>query len=393
MKTLGMVLTVAIAGGLGFAAGYAAIQRSFKAQQAAWQTEKAGLEEALARAQGRPVTVKTLTAPAQVFQVTNKMSPEEILERLVAMKASSNDPRSTRLLVHQFENLVDAGPPALPALQKFLAQNQDAEYDVGFARGGRDGNIPLEFSVPPSLRLGLLETAKDIGGAAAETILAETLKTTGRGIEVAYLARALQEMAPNKYRALALASARELLTSPMTDPSDPLGRFDRNYLFGVFAFFNDNSIATLAQSQLVLTNGQLDQVALRYLRQTMNSNSVALAAQLYQDPRIAADQKEPLARMALAYTGADAQADHLFQTAINDPNMSADARKNLIEDLNQDGFPDRRNLTLNDLPLIQNRMRMIEQLAPNAMDQVNSRAFQEAYKDLGNMYNHLTTQH
>jgi hypothetical protein len=189
-----------------------------------------------------------------------------------------------------------------------------------------------------------------------------------------------------------LASARELLNSPLTDPSDPLGKFDRNCLYGVFAFFGDNSAAALAQSQLVLTNGQIDRVALRYLQQTMNSNSVAIAAQLWSDPRIADDQKEPLARVALAYAGASDQANQLFQTAINDPNMSADARKNLIEDLNQDGLPNRKNLTAADLPLIQNRMSLIEQLAPSAMDQVNARAFQEAYKDLGNMYNRLTQQ-
>ncbi|HEX3102626.1 MAG TPA: hypothetical protein VHQ01_12570, partial [Pyrinomonadaceae bacterium] len=185
----------------------------------------------------------------------------------------------------------------------------------------------------------MLEAAKRIGGSDAEQLLADTLKTTGRGIEVAYLTRALQEMAPNKYRSLALSSARELLTSPIADPSDPLGRFDRNYLFGVFAFYNDNSAASLAQSQLILTNGALDAVALRYLQQTMSSNSLPMIAQLYQDPRIAADQKEPLARVALAYAGTSDQANQMLANAINDPNMSADARKNLIEDLNETGFP------------------------------------------------------
>jgi hypothetical protein len=380
---------MAIVGGLGFAAGYAMVQHSLKRQQAAWQIEKSKLESDLTKNQGQPPAIETVMAPGQIIQVTNAISPEEILARLMTMKASQNDPRSVRLLVHQFESLVDCGQSALPAIQKFLAQNQDVEYDVGFGRGGRNGDVPLEFSAPPSLRLGLLETVKDIGGDAAEQILAETLKTTGRGIEVAYLARALQEMAPNKYRDLALASARELLNSPLTDPSDPLGKFDRNYLYGVFAFFGDNSAAALAQSQLALTNGQIDRVALRYLQQTMNSNSVAMAAQLWNDPRIADDQKEPLARVALAYTGASDQANQLFQTAINDPNMSADARRNLIEDLNQDGLPNGNNLTAADLPLIQNRMSLIEQLAPNAMDQINARAFQEAYKDLGNMYNRL----
>jgi len=57
----------------------------------------------------------------------------------------------------------------------------------------------------------------------------------------------------------------------------------------------------------------------------------------------------------------------------------------LIEDLNQDGFEDTRNLTANDLPLIENRIALIEELAPDSMDTVNDAAFQEAYKDLLNM--------
>ena len=54
----------------------------------------------------------------------------------------------------------------------------------------------------------------------------------------------------------------------------------------------------------------------------------------------------------------------------------------MIEDLNQDGFADPKNLTTRDLPLIQNRIALIEQLAPEAMDEVNAAAFKEAYKDL-----------
>ena len=65
--------------------------------------------------------------------------------------------------------------------------------------------------------------------------------------------------------------------------------------------------------------------------------------------------------------------------------LSENHRRNLIEDLNQDGFPDTRNLTARDLPLIQSRIVLIEQLAPNAADPVNAAAFKEAYKDLLNM--------
>src|SRR5205085_5165374 len=92
-----------------------------------------------------------------------------------------------------------------------------------------------------------------------------------------------------------------------------------------------------------------------------------------------------VARLALGFVGADPQAEEVWYGAINDPNMPADARKNLIEDLNEDGFPNPRQITEDDLPLIYSRIALIEQVAPDAMDEVNAAAFVEAYKDLLNM--------
>lgn len=392
MKTIKVILAIAIVGGLGFAIGYSLVQRSLKEQRLAWQASQSAVEAELALAQNQPAQIKTqtITMPGQVVQVEKKVSPDEILEQLKLMKVVTSQPRTTRLLVHQFESLTDIGPEALPTIRKCLAANEEVEYDAGFIRGSRNGNMPVDFNVPPSLRLGLFETVKNIGGTNAELVLDETLKITGRGVEVAYLARALQQMAPDKYRADALAAAHELLAKPLvTDTNSPMDKFDRNYLYGVLALFNDTSFIAQAQAGLILPNGQIDQTALRYLQQTMRTQAVALATQLWPDSRIAPDQKEPLARVALAYVGADAKADQFYQVAINDQNLPPDARRNLIEDLNQDGFPDRKNLTLADLPLIQNRIALIEQLAPNALDQINFKAFQEAYKDLMKMQDTL----
>lgn len=95
------------------------------------------------------------------------------------------------------------------------------------------------------------------------------------------------------------------------------------------------------------------------------------------------------ARAALGLVGADADAEKVWATAINDPNMSAHDRKDLIEDLNETGFADPKHLTADDLPLIVNRLKLIENMAPNAMDDVNAAAFAEAYKDLTHMYQRL----
>jgi len=99
-----------------------------------------------------------------------------------------------------------------------------------------------------------------------------------------------------------------------------------------------------------------------------------------------------VAREALSFVGADPMADALWYEAINDPNITPHDRQDLIEDLNENGFSDPKHLTPDDLPLIVNRLEMIEQLGPDAMDEVNADAFAEAYKDLNNMFRKLTSK-
>ena len=95
--------------------------------------------------------------------------------------------------------------------------------------------------------------------------------------------------------------------------------------------------------------------------------------------------QDPVARVALAYVGADADAEMYWYAAINDPSLSAHERQDLIEDLNEDGLSDPHNPTMEDLPLILNRIGLIEAVVWDAMDEVNADAFQEAYKDLVNL--------
>jgi len=103
----------------------------------------------------------------------------------------------------------------------------------------------------------------------------------------------------------------------------------------------------------------------------------------------AAKVKEPIqdpdARTALSLVGTDPAAEQYWMEAINDPTLPAGERKDLIEDLNEDGLSDPHHPGAQDVPLILNRLRLIEGLAPGAMDQVNAQAFAEAYKDLTDM--------
>ena len=102
-------------------------------------------------------------------------------------------------------------------------------------------------------------------------------------------------------------------------------------------------------------------------------------------PRGKAPPQDPLARAALARVGIDRAAESYWYAAINNPSLPANERKDLIEDLNEDGLNDPHNPTPDDLPVILNRIELIEAVGPDAMDKTNADAFQEAYKDLVNL--------
>lgn len=390
------LLAVILAAGFGAAVASLLVARSLATRQAAqlaeqraaWQAEKASLEAELDEANSRVPVVTMPVAPLNAIAPAApvKVSPAEIVAKLRALRlAPAGQTRAVRQAIACLEDLIAVGPVALPVIREFLARNEDMDFTPsGQGKAGRSASVPNEFIVPPSLRFGLLDVVKQIGGAEAETLLAEVIGATGRGAEVGWLARALQDMAPNKYRDVALAAARNLLArAPAATGPNPSDRSERDQLFGVLTMYGDTSYVTAAQAQLLRPDGDVDRSALKYLQQSLGQQAVAIAAQWYDDPRLTDPaKKEPFARLALNYVGADAQADGFYQKAINDMALSENHRRNLIEDLNQDGFPDTRNLSARDLPLIQSRIAFIEQHAPLATDPVNAAAFKEAYKDL-----------
>jgi hypothetical protein len=100
----------------------------------------------------------------------------------------------------------------------------------------------------------------------------------------------------------------------------------------------------------------------------------------------------PEARVALTYVGSDEAATEIWRVAINDPSVPPTERQDLIEDLNEEGFADPHHITEEDLPLILSRLALIEDLAPDSIDEVNSAAFAEVHKDLANMVDRLTQE-
>jgi hypothetical protein len=95
--------------------------------------------------------------------------------------------------------------------------------------------------------------------------------------------------------------------------------------------------------------------------------------------------QDPDARDALALVGADADADVYWLDAIFDDTLPDSERADLMEDLNEVGFADPKNLTADDLPMILNRLGLIDAILPNADDFMTEHLL-EAQKDLVDMY-------
>lgn len=112
------------------------------------------------------------------------------------------------------------------------------------------------------------------------------------------------------------------------------------------------------------------------------SNNNAAAKEPLQDPD---------ARDALALVGSDPDAEQYWLAAIFDTNLPDNERADLMEDLNETGFNDPKNLAANDLPLIVSRLEIIDAVLPDA-DDFMAEHLLEAQKDLANMFAQVTGQ-
>jgi len=123
---------------------------------------------------------------------------------------------------------------------------------------------------------------------------------------------------------------------------------------------------------------------------TASTNEISAEVTVSADA-LGARAKDLLAHAALDTVGIDPDAEQFWLAAINDPNLSSEERHELIESLSEAGFADARRVTTDDLPLIASRIALIEEVAPNALDSVNAAAFQDAYRELLNMFGSIIT--
>jgi hypothetical protein len=224
--------------------------------------------------------------------------------------------------------------------------------------------MSADWVVPPSLRLGLVGTLKEVGGAESEQTLADMLNSTGRGVEVAYLTVVLEELAPGKYRKAAISAATELLMSPLTvDNPDRLDELSKSYLYGVLEFYKDTSFAINAQQMLIGKDGRLDQDAMDYLATVMKDQSVSALYAAYKNSALTNQfDKMSLGRNVLNYVGQNSQANQMFSETLSNPELDARLKAMVIIQQAGGGFGPFASETPTDPQIISGKLNVLKQL-------------------------------
>ena len=100
-------------------------------------------------------------------------------------------PEGAKDLKRRLQDMRERGTDVVPAIRDFLRSQQDVEFDK--MPGGK-------LAEQRTLRLALIDTLRQIGGAEAIEVSLEQLRMTKTPSEIAMLALNLEEAAPGVYR-------------------------------------------------------------------------------------------------------------------------------------------------------------------------------------------------
>lgn len=399
-------IAVLVAALVGFGGGYLFLSKKqvqLAGQQAAaesdLQSQVEYLKQELAEAKNRKAEVRTVTKNTSTT-ITNKLSAEETLARLLKLNPGTSDEARNRVfrqIVYHLQMLAELGSESLPVINAFLKENKDIDYvgdvlnEAGerVSRGGFNSRLATrtDFLMPPSLRLGLIDVLDQIETADAEAILVETLDTTARGVEVAYIARLLEETNPNKYRDNALKAAKELLANPPEfDSPNRIDENSRAYLYSVLSMYQDTSFAENANALLITKEGRVDRQAMSYLTSTLKANGVPALCNAYHDQRLTnQNERSHLLNAIMNFAGPSPEANKLFTEIISDEKVPAAIRSYAVIGLSGGAGKERPS----EPALVQARLELLRNLRGNYKDERLLKSIDDTKVALENLLSRL----
>ena len=282
-------------------------------------------------------------------------APKRIIAYLTELETNPPADRSknadahriqVREVIRQFEELTLMGAIALPAISEFLAQGIDREYKEntdeivsGNWSSGRTYHDPI---FPPSLRIGLLNTVRHIGKRNnealpnAERVLLQVLGTTGRSIEVMYITRALEDMAPGVHKDSYLMAAQDLLMAPIAEETRGTPALDRQHRYRLFEILirnKDETFVEEAKNQLLVERKrkqkidgkevevmvtEIDSSVLSYLTGVLGARSMPILSNIYDSPDLDDRQRGRIRGAAARYLGVNEDANAIVNGRFNE---------------------------------------------------------------------------
>ncbi|MBT6660297.1 MAG: hypothetical protein HOB00_08425 [Verrucomicrobia bacterium] len=308
--------------------------------------EVASLKIKLANAQSRLDSLRDQINDGGAPLTNGLMSVPEILDELIEIKLVSKNRSSVqRRLSYLFESLALQGNAAVPLIREFLNKMEDVDFAV--QREGESDEeskrrysrfrATLNFSQPPTLRIGLIDMLAEIGSDDAEATVAELFATTGRGFEIAYAAKTIQGwLGKDAYRTEALAAAHELLLDPVEAVGgNHFDRLSRNYLFMVLDMYDDQTFIQSAQSMFINEDGRIDRTILDYYEDVGKVRALPAMVQAFRSGRVHEDDMDNLAEAASRYAGINPQADQLFRDIMTGDQYNMETKLDAIRSFTQ----------------------------------------------------------
>ena len=292
-----LVLPIFVAAVLGAAMTYIAVKSpapNRTPDSTEHESQISQLRKELNAAKARTARVETVEIRTEALSETQpKSTGPRIEHHMAALKAlTPEQDRMRRLAVYHLESITEVGPEALPEITNFFEEGVDLHFQAipkpetepttdeerrrarwRKAFRNRVPSLPsLNTTFPATLRLGLIESTANIGGEPAVETLVQLLSSTARGIEVAYLEAALENLAPETHRDTILKVSRDILTNPPVTSDEPLNKVDREsmgYLYALLIKYKDLNFVETAKTKLITAEGALDSYALTYLREVL----------------------------------------------------------------------------------------------------------------------------
>jgi HEAT repeat protein len=132
-----------------------------------------------------------------------RVDPRDLVSILAALTGKDPiSPEQAQKWKESLQQLIRQGPSSVPAIQQFLAQNQDVNF-VGISGAGALGYN--------TLRSAMVDALGQIGGADATQAMLQVLQTSIFPTDIPALANALNAQAPGQYQEAVLDAVRQQL--------------------------------------------------------------------------------------------------------------------------------------------------------------------------------------